>query len=52
MHRDQRRAQSVQQAFANFQPITINDRRVRHQMPNIAHQHERAAFECMGLTRI
>jgi hypothetical protein len=25
MHRDQRRAQSVQQAFANFAPITIFD---------------------------
>ena len=52
MHRDQRRAESVKQAFANFEPILIFYRRITHQVPNIAHQHERAALESVSLVRM
>ena len=45
MHGDQRRAQRVHDPFANFVTIAINHGGVRHQMADVAHQHQAAAFQ-------
>ena len=45
MYRNQRCDQRIQQAFTNFAAFTVQHGRIGHQVANIAHQHQAAAFE-------
>ena len=44
-HRDQHRAHRVEQAFVGLVAITIEHGRVRHQVADVAHEHQRAAVQ-------
>ena len=45
VQRDGDGAHCIQQTFEGLVAVAIEHRRVGHQMPDIAHQHQRAAFE-------
>ena len=44
VQRDQRRHHRVHQPLEYLAAIAVEDRRVGHQMPDVAHQHQRAAL--------
>ena len=50
VHRDQHGAHRIHQPFAHFAPLGIQNGRVAHQVPHIAHQHQRAPLQRVGLT--
>ena len=48
MQRDQRGDHRVHDALRHLVPLAVDDRRVGHQVADVSHQHQRAAFQFEG----